>query len=192
MRWERYYRPTPTPPTPPPEPPQHIKTKHNNSHFQHIKKKRESRAPASENENGFVITIAKHCATTQNARAQIHWWPQVKMHFFGAKISIVTYDNFSDCETQGLRVYLYIYNIYIYKYKPGYVSWKGLVQTFWFAFDRAFSPLARVTSCCDVVSSTFHGLFHIGGQQSQMVSTPSVHSRHLFGQPSEIKISIAI
>jgi hypothetical protein len=56
---------------------------------------------------------------TQNARAPIHWWPQVKMHFCRSEnrkkafrlhemqISKVMPDHFGDGETQGLRVYLY-------------------------------------------------------------------------------------
>jgi hypothetical protein len=57
--------------------------KHTSTH----QKMRESRAPASKNEHFFFIkhifyTIAKHRACHANARAQIHWWPQVKMHFF--------------------------------------------------------------------------------------------------------------
>jgi hypothetical protein len=66
----------------------------------------------------FLQPSQNTAPATQDARAQIHWWPQVKMHFVRSEhgkkknafrlhqmqISKVTCDNFRDGETQALRV----------------------------------------------------------------------------------------
>ena len=33
----------------------------------------------------FFVRSENTAPATQNGRAQIHWWPQIKMHFFALK-----------------------------------------------------------------------------------------------------------
>ena len=68
----------------------------------------------------FFVRSENTAPATQNGRAQIHWWPQIKMHVFAVKKRKntfrlheeqnlnVTNDNFGDGETAVLRVYIYI------------------------------------------------------------------------------------
>ena len=80
-----------------------------------------ARLPAKM-QRAFFAASQNTAPATQNGRAQIHWWPQVKTHIFQLEIknafrlhekqiSHGMNDNFSDGETQGLRVYIYIYDI---------------------------------------------------------------------------------
>ena len=49
-------------------------------HTCHTSKNAKFHAPASENANGIFPPSQNTVPATQNGRAQIHWWPQVKMH----------------------------------------------------------------------------------------------------------------
>ena len=85
-----------------------------------------ARLPAKM-QRAFFAASQNTAPATQNGRAQIHWWPQVKMHIFELEnvkkknafrlhekqISDGANDNFSDGETQGLRVCVCVY-IYMY------------------------------------------------------------------------------
>ena len=93
-------------------------TRHENGKKTHVSnmKKRENpaRLPAKIN-IAFLQPAQNTAPATQNARVQIHWWSQVKMHMFHLekqKKSVSPAQN-ANVERDRRRVYLYTY-VYIY------------------------------------------------------------------------------
>ena len=124
--------PAPPTPTPPPNPPY---PKERKQRHKQLKKKNIQNVPKTQKvarlpakmQYDFFARSENIAPATQNGRAQIHWWPQIKMHFCCTKKKNafrlheeqnlnVTNDNFGDGETVVLRVYrVYIY-IFIYTF----------------------------------------------------------------------------
>ena len=98
-------------------------TRHENGKKTHVSnmKKRENpaRLPAKIN-IAFLQPAQNTAPATQNARVQIHWWPQVKMHMFHLEkqkkaFHLHKMQMLKETEDEFIFIRMYIY-IYIYLY----------------------------------------------------------------------------